>query len=135
LDLPESGPVIAGFDVAEEAKKDQARIDNLYANMGQLVVEAKKAFLLKDWEALGARMDDDQELLKALGVSSDILDRLIVAAKSGGALGAKLSGAGGGDCMIALGTPDTAAAIASAIAAAGGTVLPVRVHAEGARVE
>ena len=121
--------------VAEEATKDQARVDGLYRQMGELVVKAHEAFLAEDWVLFGGFMDEDQILLSDLGVSSDILDRLIVASKNAGALGAKLSGAGIGDCMIALGTPETEKDIAAAITSAGGTVLPVRVHAEKASVE
>ncbi len=121
--------------VAEIAKKDQARVDALYKKMGELVVQAHGAFITQDWVQFGQFMNDDQLLLSELGVSSDILDRLIESANKGGALGAKLSGAGIGDCMIALGTPETAPSIASAITEAGGTVIPVRVHAPGARVE
>ena len=118
--------------VAEEAKKNQARVDGLYASMGELVTRARAAFINQDWVQFGRLMDEDQLLLSELGVSSEILDRLIAAARGAGALGAKLSGAGVGDCMIALGTPETAQAITDAITNAGGTVIPARVHAPAA---
>lgn len=121
--------------VAAEATKDQARVDGLYRQMGTLVDKAYDAFCAQDWSLFGRLMDEDQVLLSKLGVSSDILNRLISAAKSAGALGVKLSGAGVGDCMIALGTPATEKLIAAAITSAGGTVIPARVHAEKARVE
>ena len=121
--------------VAEEAKKNQARIDDIYRSIGDLVPKADAAFRAQDWQSFGALMDEDQRILSELGVSSDILDRLIAAARNAGALGAKLSGAGIGDCMIALGTKDTEQSIADAITAAGGTVIPVRIAAPGARVE
>jgi mevalonate kinase len=41
-------------------------------------------------------------LLVAAGVSSPILDELCSVAREHGALGAKLTGAGGGGCILAL---------------------------------
>jgi len=47
------------------------------------------------------------------------LDRLVQAARSAGALGAKLSGAGRGGNMIALASPATAPSIAQALQSSG----------------
>jgi mevalonate kinase len=69
--------------------------------------------------AVGELMNENQELLETLGVSSPELDHLIRAARQAGALGAKLSGAGWGGNMIALAWPDKVAAIAQALSEAG----------------
>ena len=50
-------------------------------------------------------------------------------------MGAKLSGAGGGDCMIALVTNDTRKFVESAIEKAGGQIMHVKPNAKGVRVE
>lgn len=70
-------------------------------------------------EEMGALMDENQQYLKAIGVSSQGLEALILAAKKSGALGAKLSGAGRGGNMIALVKPEQAPAVAAALAEAG----------------
>jgi mevalonate kinase len=69
--------------------------------------------------AIGELMNENQELLESLGVSSPELERLIQAVRQAGALGAKLSGAGWGGNMIALAEPQVAAAIAQALTQAG----------------
>ncbi len=51
---------------------------------------------------LGRLMDFDHGLLSALGVSSRSLDTMVWAARSADAYGAKLTGAGGGGCIVAL---------------------------------
>lgn len=56
----------------------------------------------KKIDVLGELMDYNQHLLQTLGVSTKELNSLIDLAKSNGALGAKLTGAGGGGCIIAL---------------------------------
>ena len=51
---------------------------------------------------LGALMDFNHGLLAALGVSARSLDAMVWAARDAGAHGAKLTGAGGGGCIVAL---------------------------------
>jgi len=64
--------------------------------------------------------------LEELGVSSPKLDRLINAARAAGAYGAKLSGAGGGDCMIALVSDDKKKNVEKAIEQARGEIIRVK---------
>ncbi len=68
-------------------------------------------------EALGARMDEAHRLLSECELSSPELDAIVRAAKAAGALGAKLTGAGGGGAAIAL--CEDMAKVAQAIEAAG----------------
>ena len=67
--------------------------------------------------ALGSRMDEAQALLASCELSSPELDAIVAAAKGAGALGAKLTGAGGGGSAIAL--CDDAAPVVVAIEALG----------------
>jgi mevalonate kinase len=54
-------------------------------------------------------MDRNHALLQTLQLSTPMLDRLCNIARDTGALGAKLTGGGGGGCMIALAQDHTAA--------------------------
>lgn len=69
---------------------------------------------------VGALMNEAHDHLQQLGVSSTTLDSLVSAARSSGALGAKLTGGGLGGCIVAL-APHTSAAevIHLALARAG----------------
>jgi len=58
---------------------------------------------------LGELMDFNHGLLSALGVSARSLDAMVWAARDAGAHGAKLTGAGGGGCIVALSTRATRA--------------------------
>lgn len=82
-------------------------------------------------EALGALMNENHRLLELVGVSSPDLERLISAAKSAGAFGAKLTGGGGGGCMIAVVGETTHARISRSIEEAGGRVVPSAFVAHG----
>ena len=80
-------------------------------------------------------MNENHRILQQIKVSTPKLDELVNAAQKAGAYGAKLSGAGGGDCMIALAPPDKKEAVEKALEKAGGTILSVRTNEEGVRVE
>ena len=121
--------------VKEKALRYPEVIQDLYIAMGKSVEGARSALLEKNWKAFGEWMDFDQGYLESLGVSSLPLAKMIHAAREAGALGAKLSGAGKGDCMIALVSSDRMALVQQAIKDVGGQVLDVSVNAEGVRVE
>ncbi|MFB6242888.1 MAG: mevalonate kinase [Halobaculum sp.] len=57
-------------------------------------------------DELGELMDVDHGLLSALGVSARSLDAMVWSAREAGAYGAKLTGAGGGGCVVALDETD-----------------------------
>lgn len=121
--------------VREKRDKYPDKVDRIFQAIAKLVEDAKPRMLEGDWERVGKLMDFNQEYLRDLGVSSEKLETLISAAKNAGAWGAKLSGAGGGDCMIALAAPERQVAVKDAITSAGGQVIDVRANAEGVRIE
>jgi len=122
-------------NVSEKMQSQPERVNRIYDAITKLVTDAKAKIAEGDWERVGKLMDFNQEYLRDLGVSSQKLETLISAAKSAGAWGAKLSGAGGGDCMIALVPPKRRAAVETAIETAGGQVIHILPHAQGARLE
>ena len=109
--------------------------DRIFDAMAAIVEEARDALGAADVPRLGELMNMNQGLLDALGVSSLELAKLIFVARQAGATGAKLSGAGGGDCMIALSLDSTRARVEESIENSGGTVLRVRTGAPGVRSE
>lgn len=122
-------------DVAKKRVSGPEKVGRIFAAIGKIVEEAKKKILEGDWERVGRLMDFNQEYLRDLGVSSEKLESLIKAAKGAGAYGAKLSGAGGGDCMIALAPQEKRKAVEEAITKAGGEVVHVMPNAQGVRIE
>ena len=82
-------------------------------------------------EGLGIAMDACHESLRKLEVSTSKLDRMVSAARPH-SLGAKLTGAGGGGCMVAL-TQDPAR-VSEAIEIAGGRPLQTKLGAKGVSI-
>jgi mevalonate kinase len=93
--------------------------DRIFDAISALVWEARGAIERGENEALGPIFDRNHELLQAIGVSTPQLDRMVAAARSAGALGAKLSGGGGGGNIIALIEKSSAEQVAEALEAAG----------------
>jgi len=71
-------------------------------------------------------MNQNHKLLQELGVSTEKLDKMCEAAVVSGAYGAKLSGAGGGDCMIALVPENKIKNVESSIISVGGEIIKVK---------
>jgi mevalonate kinase len=83
-----------------------------------LVNNARLAIEAGDLPALGKLMDLNQMLLSGLFLSTEDIERAVMLARDAGALGAKLTGSGGGGCVIAL-TSGGAAPILAAWQGAG----------------
>ncbi|HUV05748.1 MAG TPA: galactokinase family protein [Armatimonadota bacterium] len=100
-----------------------------YLRIAELGHMGKKAVLAQDWETLGKLMNENHAIQRDLGGSGESNERLIEAALSHGALGAKLAGAGGGGTIIALTEdPDS---LAKALLDAGASRILAPKPAEG----
>lgn len=121
--------------VKEKAGKYPKIIKKIYSSIEELVELAKIKLIENDLQSFGELMDINQGFLEALGVSSGKLANMIYAARSAGAYGAKLSGAGGGDCIIAIAPKKNRIAVEKAIIKKGGEIISVKTNAEGVRVE
>jgi mevalonate kinase len=100
-------------------QRQPARYDALFDQIGDIADEARQAIESGDVEAMGPLMDENHKLLIELGISSPQLDELVETARLAGAMGAKLSGAGGGGNMIALVEDDFTKEVADALKEAG----------------
>ena len=98
-----------------------AKYSAVFDRIGEVVAAARASIEQGQAGTLGQLMDDNHALLQRLGVSSPELDRLVAAARSGGALGAKMSGAGWGGNMIALVTEATRGRVDMMLRLAGAT--------------
>ena len=121
-------------EVAQKRQKYPDKVNRIFESIGGIVTEAKTRIMAKDWIRLGKLMDFNQEYLRDLGVSSQKLEDLISAVKKAGAWGAKLSGAGGGDCLIVVVDRGYQPAVEKAIADLGGEAVRASFNAPGVMV-
>lgn len=121
--------------VNSKLNRREKAIREIFETIGQVSISLKEALSENDLQKAGTLLTQHQTAVAKLGVSSMELEKLITAATEAGAYGATLSGAGGGDCMVALTDEKNRKAIEQAISNAGGEVMHVTLHAEGVRVE
>jgi mevalonate kinase len=101
----------------------------------QIVLRAIDAFKENDLVTLGELMNINHALLYGIGVSDESLEWLINASRKAGALGAKLTGAGGGGCMVALARNERLEQVLDAMMNAGGRPFIARKTDEGVKIE
>ena len=70
-------------------------------SMEALTNGAREAILMNDHQMIGEFMNINHGLLDAIGVNTEELSKMVFAARKSGALGSKLTGAGGGGSIIA----------------------------------
>jgi hydroxymethylglutaryl-CoA reductase len=112
--------------VREAWSKNRVVYDRMFKGIDVLTQQAVDCLRRYDLERLGDLMNVCQGLLNGLQVSSPELEELIQIARESGALGAKLTGGGGGGSMIAL-CPDSPDAVADAIRSAGYQAMEVSI--------
>lgn len=117
--------------VEKQAENYPQVTETIYDAITMLVDRGSQALVDEDWITFGELMDFNQGYLESLGVGSMKLTDMIYAAREAGAYGAKLSGAGVGDCMIALAKNDQ---VGPAIDREG-ELVDVDTGADGVRVE
>ncbi len=93
--------------VARLRERRPAIVEKAFAGIRSLVENARLAIEAGDVSALGKLLDLNQMILSGLFLSTPEIERLIALARASGASGAKLTGAGGGGCVVAL-VPDHA---------------------------
>jgi len=128
-----TGELVAG--VSALLKRYPRIICRIIKAGGEIVKKSLYALKKGDLKMLGELMNINHELLRSIGVSCRELDDLVNAAREAGAYGAKLTGAGGGGCMIALTPLERIMDVADAISEAGGEVLITRKTDDGVIIE
>jgi mevalonate kinase len=147
LDLPELEMAVGYTERSHDTRSEVEKVQRLRALYPDIVepifdaigaISARAVPLIRagQQEELGKLMNVNQGLLEAMGVCTRELSELVYAARgAGAALGAKLTGAGGGGCMIALPSPGNQVALVTALRQARGRAFLVRTGCEGVRME
>ena len=105
----DTGALVAGV---RDLKETYAFAEDTVEAIGDIVRSGERALAEGNLAEVGRLMNFNHGLLEALGVSSRSLDAMVWAARDAGATGAKLTGAGGGGCIVALDeTAETQAAL------------------------
>ena len=118
--------MVAG--VAARKKRNPEKYNPLFKQAEDLAFTARKALKEFDLRKVGKLMNENHRLLQEIEVSCKELNYLVNLAREQGAFGAKLTGGGGGGCMVAL-TPrkELQEAVATAMENEGFEVLRTKI--------
>jgi len=89
-------------DVRKRKEESPEEFEAIFKRAAEIVEEARKPLEESDAEKIGKLMDENQELLRKIGVSCNGIEQLVKIAKDNGALGAKVTGTGRGGLVVAL---------------------------------
>jgi len=119
--------------VAALKKKNPEICDPILDAIGAVSLCGIRHF--SDPHMLGTLMNMNHALLEALGAGHPSLSRLVLAARAAGAYGAKLTGAGGGGCMVAICPKHLKSRVMGAVEACDAKAFITNLDTEGARKE
>ncbi|MDD5317831.1 MAG: mevalonate kinase [Candidatus ainarchaeum sp.] len=88
--------------VAKAYAADQPRLDAIFDDVQEAAFAGMDAIRERDMVKLGAEFERAQSCFEKLGLSTRESDDIIRFAKKKGAYGAKITGAGGGGCVLIL---------------------------------
>ena len=89
-------------NVRQQWEKEPNLMNGYFDEIANVTKDGKKAIEKGNKEAVGELMNKNHELLNEIGVGHPILEKLVGLTLDAGALGAKLTGGGGGGNMVAL---------------------------------
>lgn len=92
--------------VARQLAHSPVRVRRRFAEVCELVREAEVALSTGDMPTLGGLLNSNHGILRSLHLSTPKVEELCGLARAQGALGAKVTGAGGGGCIVALAEDD-----------------------------
>ena len=94
----DTGEMIAR--VAKAYASDRSGVDEVFDDMQEAAFAGMDALQSGDFVKLGAEFDRAQGCFKRLGLATKETDEIIAFAKKNKAYGAKITGAGGGGCVL-----------------------------------
>lgn len=113
--------------VRSRIERDRRGTEVLFDQIEASLEEGLRGLSRGELERVGAAMDRNQEALAGLGVSCGAIEAMCALGRKAGALGVKLTGAGGGGAVVAL-APGREEAVAEAWRAGGFTPLGLPEH-------
>ncbi len=99
--------------VARQLARRPQVVERTFDGIDTLALKGARAIEAGRWYEVGQLMDLNHALLSSLLVSTEKLEEVCRLAREAGAMGAKLTGGGGGGCAIALAPGKTEAVLAA----------------------
>ncbi|MBA3749452.1 MAG: mevalonate kinase [Nitrosopumilus sp.] len=102
----DSGITHDTFEMINQVKKIKENNIELFNNMCQeyerIFSSSITSLKYKNLENLGILMDENHSILKKLCLSNSVIEKIVKICQSGGTFGTKITGSGGGGCILSL---------------------------------
>ena len=124
---------INNWEVFKAHINGDRRVIQNFAEISNIAQHMHVALGNAQWNDVERLMQEEWTLRRtnAPGITTPLVDKLIAAAKENGARAAKVCGAGGGGCVVALIEPGSSDRVRQAVHENGGQPLDFRVSREG----
>jgi len=121
------------WEITKRHLDGDKHVFDCFERIRDTAVAMRRALTGGDWDAVGTAIADEWDNRKRLapGVTTAVIEALIVRARAAGATAAKVCGAGGGGCLFCYGPPQRRPEIAAALAAGGARLLEFRIERHG----
>jgi len=94
------------FEMVNKVKRikenDGAFFSDLCKQYESIFSFSLKSLETKNLDSLGMLMDENHSILKKLSLSNPAIEKIIKVCRSGGTFGTKITGSGGGGCLLSL---------------------------------
>jgi D-glycero-alpha-D-manno-heptose-7-phosphate kinase len=133
---------INNWEVTKAHVDGSRRVHRNFQTIAAIAVAMRKSLERADWTETARLLREEWSHRKrnAPGISTPLIDRLVLVTRRNGAVAAKVCGAGGGGCVLFLTEPDARERVAATIEREGARtspppkILPVKVARHGVRV-
>ena len=127
---------INNWEVMKGHIDGERKIHKNFDLIAAIAVAMRCAIEKHDWDEAARLMREEWAARRknAPGISTPLIDELVLKARRAGGAAAKACGAGGGGCVVFLVPPDAKEKVAQSIVGAGAQVLDAAVAPKGVRV-
>lgn len=124
------------WDITRRHVDGDRHIFDCFERIRDTAAGMREALARADWGRVACHLAAEWDNRKRLapGVTTPAIEDLIARARGAGARAAKVCGAGGGGCLVAMATPDGVPAVREALAGGGARLLDFHIETDGLRV-
>tara|TARA_B100001123_G_scaffold450946_1_gene625367 strand:+ start:2899 stop:3894 length:996 start_codon:yes stop_codon:yes gene_type:complete len=128
---------INNWEVTKKRIDGDLHITNCFNLIRDTTLNLRSALDSQDWNKVGQLINREWELRKQLApsVTTHRIDELIKCGRDGGALAAKVCGAGGGGCILFLTEPTNVSHLKHVLRSQDVRVLEAKVDSEGLKIK
>lgn len=128
---------INNWEITKRHIDGDREIHATFERIRDVTVALREALERHDWDAVAREVDAEWEARKRLapGVTTPVIEALMMRARRAGARAAKVCGAGGGGCLFCVCDPEHVPGVRAALEEAGARVLDFQIETRGLLVE